>query len=112
MNRDRIEIIAHILTFCVQPRLKTQVMYNVRITFKQFETYASLLSSQGLLARKSQEYVATEKGYRFVQAFGQLQSTLEDAPAGMLTRSFLLRKAQNKIIVENVDRDSVHASQW
>jgi len=111
MHRGRIEIIAHILTFCAQPRLKTQIMYSVRITFKQFETYTSLLSSHGLLARKSQKYVATEKGYRFVQAFGQLQSTLEGVPTGILTRGFLLKKGQNKIIVENIDQDSANASQ-
>jgi len=110
-NRGRIEIIAHVLAFCAQPRLKTQIMYNARITFKQFQTYASLLSSQGLLARKSQKYVATEKGYRFVQAFDQLQSTLEGAPAGILARGFLLKKGQNLIIVENIDQDSANASQ-
>jgi len=112
MHRGRIEIIAHILTFCAQPRLKTQIIYNTRITFKQFETYASLLSSQGLLARKSQEYVATDKGYRFVQAFGQLQSTLDGVPTGILTRGFLLKKGQDKIVVENIDQDSANASQW
>jgi len=86
-------------------------MYNARITFRQFETYINLLSSQGLLARKSQEYLATQKGHRFVQAFGQLQSTLDGVPTGMLTGSFLIKRGQSKIMVEDIDYDTKNSSQ-
>jgi len=94
MNRGRVEIMAHVLAFCAQPRLKTQIMYSANITYRQFETYAILLSSRGLLVRDSQKYVATEKGHRFVQAFNQLQSTLEDVPTAILARGFPFRRVK------------------
>ncbi len=96
MNRGRIEIIAHVLAFCAEPRLKTQIMYNANITYRQFETYATLLSSHGLLVQDSQEYIATEKGLRFVQAFNQLQSTLEDVPTATLARNSLFRRGKTR----------------
>jgi predicted transcriptional regulator len=96
MNRGRSEIIAHVLAFCEQPRLKTQIMYSANITYKQFETYATLLSSRGLLVQDSQKYVTTEKGHRFVQAFNQLQSNLEDVPTAILARGFLFRRGKTR----------------
>jgi len=80
MNRGRIEIFAHILAFCAQPRLKTQIMYKASITFRQFDVYLALLSSHGFLVREGNRYAATEKGRRFVQAFSQLQTTLGEPP--------------------------------
>lgn len=97
MNRGRIEIIAHMLAFCVQPRLKTQIMYSINLTYKQFGIYAALLSSHGLLVQDSQAYVATKKGRRFVQVFNQLQSTLVDAPSTILAKSHLLIRGKRDI---------------
>jgi len=87
-------------------------MYNARITFKQFETYSNFLSSQGLLARKSQEYVATQRGYQFVQAFGQLQSTLDGVPSGILTKGFLLKRGTEQDRNQKHRSEYVNASQW
>lgn len=84
-KRGRIEIIAQILAFCAQPRLKTQIMYKTNITFNQFKSYATLLSSLSLLAHQSQKYVATEKGHQFVQAFNRMQTSLGGVMAGRLT---------------------------
>lgn len=80
MNRGRIEIMAQVLAFCAQPRLKTQIMYNANITFRQFETYALLLSSNKLLTHNIGGYVTTEKGHEFIRAYNQLQSTLGEVP--------------------------------
>ena len=88
INRGRVEIMAHVLAFCAHPRLKTQIMYSTNITYRQFEIYATLLSSRGLLIQDSKKYVATEKGHRFVQAFNQLQSTVEDVPTAILAQGF------------------------
>jgi predicted transcriptional regulator len=76
VNRGRIEIMACILGFCTEPQVKTRIMYRVNITFKQFETYAILLKSQGLLAHEGNRYLATAKGLQFVNAFNQLQNAL------------------------------------
>ena len=75
-NRGRLEIMAHILGFCMKPQVKTRIMYDVNITFGQFGTYAVLLESQGMLTREDNRYVTTTKGLQFVSAFTQLQNTL------------------------------------
>jgi predicted transcriptional regulator len=92
MNRGRIEIMAQVLAFCTQPRLKTQIMYSANITFSQFQTYSSLLSSQRLLAQDANRYATTEKGYKFVQAFNELQNILEDAPLNAMSVGLLRRR--------------------
>jgi predicted transcriptional regulator len=79
-NRGRFEIMAHILGLCMKPQVKTRIMYEANISFYQFETYAALLKTQGLLAHEANKYKATEKGLRFVNAFSQLQNTIEDLP--------------------------------
>jgi len=108
-NRGRIEIIANILAFCRQPRLKTQIMYNTNITFRQFETYFNLLSSQGLLAQKSRQYVTTMRGHRFVDAFNQLESTLEGFPVGGFARSAVLKTRQQKTPIGAIEKsDTVY----
>lgn len=91
INRGRIEIMAHILTFCARPRLKTQIMYNANISFRQFAAYETLLLSRGLLARDTNKYWATGKGNRFVEAFSQLQSTLENASPAIIPLEHLSR---------------------
>ena len=101
MNRGRIEIIAHMLAFCAQPRLKTQIMYSTNLTYRQFGIYSTLLSSHGLLVQDSHTYVATEKGRRFVQVFNQLQSTLEDVPTTILVKNHLLTRGKRERIDGN-----------
>ncbi len=97
MNRGRVEIMAHVLAFCAHPRLKTQIMYSANITYRQFETYSTFLSSRGLLIQDSQWYIATEKGRRFVKAFNQLQSTLEDVPTAILAQGFPFAREKAKL---------------
>lgn len=97
---------AHILTFCVQPRLKTQIMYKASITFSQFKSYAALLSSLDLLVQQSQEYVATEKAHQFLQAFNRLQASLGGAPVGLLTEGSLLGMRKSRTSFEDIDQDN------
>ena len=78
VNRGRIEIMANILGLCVKPQVKTRIMYNTNITFKQFEIYATVLKSHDLLIHETNRYTATEKGLQFINAFNRLQSTIED----------------------------------
>lgn len=47
-------------------------MYRNYLSHAQLETYLRLLMSQELLAHNSDEYVTTEKGHRFLEAFAQL----------------------------------------
>ena len=94
VNRGRIEIMACILGLCMKPQVKTRIMYNANITFKQFETYAMLLKSQGLLTHETNRYTATEKGLRFINAFNQLQNAIEGSDSKMSSVNHLLNVRQ------------------
>ena len=72
MKRQRIEIMAQILAFCVQPRRKTRIMYKNNLSHAQLKDYLTLLTSRDLLAHNSDTFATTEKGHRFLEAFTQL----------------------------------------
>jgi predicted transcriptional regulator len=78
MKRERTQIIAEILAFCVKPRPKTHIMYNNNLSHAQLQSYLSLLNSRGLLTQNSKRYVITDKGQRLLVAFASLNGFLED----------------------------------
>ncbi len=103
---------AQVLAFCVQPRLKTQIMYNANITFRQFETYALLLSSQKLLTRNIDRYVTTEKGHKFIKAFDELQSTLGERPLTTASAVSILRIRMTVNSARHVIHNNASATRW
>ncbi len=78
MKRQRIEIMAQILAFCLQTRQKTHIMYANNLSYAQLKNYLMLLTSRDLLAHNSERYETTHKGHRFLEAFTQLNDVLED----------------------------------
>jgi len=94
VNRGRIEIMAHILGLCMKPQVKTRIMYNANITFRQFEIYATLLKSQDLLAHEANRYEATERGLQFISAFTQLQNAIDGSDSRILPANRLLEARQ------------------
>ncbi|MGQ9460323.1 MAG: winged helix-turn-helix domain-containing protein [Candidatus Bathyarchaeaceae archaeon] len=78
MKRQRIEIMVQILAFCTRGRRKTRIMYKINLSYVQLKTYLTLLTSQRLLGHNSDLYMITEKGYRFLEVFIQLNDVLED----------------------------------
>jgi len=78
MKRQRIEIMAQILAFCMHATRKTRIMYKNNLNHAQLKDYLTLLTSQHLLAHNSDTYLTTEKGYRFLEAFAQLKDVLQD----------------------------------
>lgn len=108
MNRGRIEIMAQVLVFCEQPRLKTQIMYTANISFNQFATYETLLLSRRLLAREGGKYHTTQKGTRFVQAFSQLQNTLEGASSDIIPAGASSQIGQNGLTALRAGRNGTY----
>jgi len=51
-------------------------MHRNYLSHAQLETYLRLLMSQELLVHNSDEYVTTEKGHHFLEAFAQLSDLL------------------------------------
>jgi len=78
--RGKIEIMAHILTFCTQPRRKTRIMHQSNLSHNQLKTYLEFLTSKNLLMHSSESYFTAEKGRLLVQAYAQLSDALNDSP--------------------------------
>ena len=76
LKRDRMDIIAEILLFCNHERAKTKIMYNLNLNYTQLQNHLSYLTCKGLLQREERMYVTTEKGYRFLELFAEMQNIL------------------------------------
>jgi len=77
-RRDKLDIIAEILLFCERQKTKTSIMYNANLNYAQLKNHMSTLTSQGLLAQECNKYQTTEKGYRFLELFAQLNDLLDE----------------------------------
>ena len=77
-RRGRLDIIAEILLFCEQQKTKTSIMYNANLNYSQLKRHMDILTAQGLLAKKVTKYITTERGYRFLELFAQLNDLLAD----------------------------------
>ena len=53
-------------------------MYNTNLNYAQLKNHMDTLISQGLLAKYVNKYVTTEKGYRFLELFAQLNDLLDE----------------------------------
>ncbi len=77
-RRGKLDIIAEILLFCEQQKTKTSIMYNTSLNYSQLKNHMGTLTTQGLLTKNVNKYVTTEKGYRFLELFAQLNDLLEE----------------------------------
>lgn len=77
-RRGKMDIIAEILLFCEEQKTKTSIMYNANLNYSQLKSQMNALISQGLLEKKLNKYVTTERGYRFLELFAQLNDLLDE----------------------------------
>jgi predicted transcriptional regulator len=76
-RRGKLDIIAEILLYCDQQKTKTSIMYNTNLNYGQLKAHMNALTSQGLLVKKQNKYSTTDKGYRFLELFVQLNDLLD-----------------------------------
>ena len=67
MNRGRIDIITDILNVCKEQQNKTRIVYKTNLNFNLTGKYLDLLIKKGLLERKENRYVITDKGRTFLE---------------------------------------------
>jgi predicted transcriptional regulator len=67
---------AEILLSCLQEKAKTSIMYKTNLNYAQLKSYLKFLTSQGFLTYSMNKYAITQKGYRFLDLFAQLNSIL------------------------------------
>jgi predicted transcriptional regulator len=77
-RRGKMDIIAEILLYCEQQKTKTSIMYNANLNYSQLKSQIDALTSQGLIEKKQNRYVTTERGYRFLELFAQLNDLLDE----------------------------------
>jgi predicted transcriptional regulator len=75
--RDRLDIIADILTVASQNPKKTQIMYKANLSYKVLRRYLDEVTSSSLLnfENQQQRYVLTVKGKEFLAAYAEYLRT-------------------------------------
>lgn len=78
VKRDRVEIIAEILSLCLKPQIKTQVMYGTNLSWKMLQHYLSQLQKLEFLEvhNETKKYVTTKRGKELVQKWKELKELL------------------------------------
>jgi predicted transcriptional regulator len=79
--RDKTEIIRQILDIANDAVniTKTKIMYRAFLSYKQLKEYLTLLTENDLLRYESitQTYKTTEKGFRLLQFYNQLDDMMK-----------------------------------
>lgn len=82
-HRSRIDIIANILKEAIDGAKKTQIMYRCNLSFKQLQTYLSLLIEKKLLRAiyakentKIEFFEITSKGRAFLKTYNNIRALL------------------------------------
>ena len=71
-RRSIYEVVWEILTYCREPRRLTHIMMTCNLNTESAKKYLYLLVEKGLLKKQGDEYIATEKGLRYVKLFREL----------------------------------------
>ena len=67
MKRGRIDIIIDVLKTAMVGVNKTRIVYKANLNFKLADKYLALLQKNGLMEKKMDKYIITEKGERFLE---------------------------------------------
>jgi len=67
MKRGRIDIIIDVLETAKVGVNKTRIVYEANLNFKLADKYLALLQKNGLMEKKMDKYIITEKGKRFLE---------------------------------------------
>jgi predicted transcriptional regulator len=78
VKRDRVEIMAEILSLCLKPQIKTQVMYGTNLSWKMLQYYLFQLKKLDLLEinDETKKIMTTKRGKEFVKKWKELQELL------------------------------------
>jgi predicted transcriptional regulator len=79
-NRNRMEIVANLLSIARTGALKTHLMYKANLSYLMVTEYLNYLASAGLIKETLDEegttklYQTTPKGEKYLEAYESLQS--------------------------------------
>ena len=79
-RRNRLYIIAEILTIAKEGSLKTQIMYRANLSFAQLNDYLSFLFKIGLLQIQNRHgkkiYKTVAKGFKYLEKYKEIINLL------------------------------------
>ena len=85
-RRDRLYIIAEILTIAKGGSLKTQIMYRANLSFAQLNEYLNFLTEMEFLEiqneNKKNTYTTTVKGDRYLEKYKDISNLLGENERG------------------------------
>ena len=80
-RRDRLTIMAQILSIAREGTLKTQIMYRANLSFAQLNEYLSFLQEIKLLKVNTNDkrtiYKTTPKGLKYLENFAGIKDLME-----------------------------------
>jgi predicted transcriptional regulator len=76
-KKGQWDIMAEILCYCNQQKTKTDIMHKVNLNYAQLKKHLVALTFQGLLTTNKNKFATTQKGYRFLELFAQLNDILD-----------------------------------
>jgi predicted transcriptional regulator len=84
--RSRTEIVAMILEAARSGATKTKIMYKAYLSYTQVKEYIAFLQDNELLSYEqgTQLYKISEKGYKFLQSYGEISELVAPMTAGKL----------------------------
>jgi predicted transcriptional regulator len=79
-RRDRLFIMAEILTIAKDGSLKTQIMYRANLSFAQLNEYLNILTKMNLLEIQNENnkkiYKTTAKGNKYLEKYKEISDIL------------------------------------
>jgi predicted transcriptional regulator len=94
MKRGRIDIIIDVLETAKVEVNKTRIVYKANLNFKIADKYLGLLQKNGLIEKKMDKYIITEKGKRFLERAQDMVLNYEAVPATSFILTFPLTHSQ------------------
>jgi len=76
-GRTRHGLIASMLESCREPKMKTELMYEVRISYEMLQTVLGFCLETRLLSENNRRYETTQKGNKFLKQFRGLLDLLK-----------------------------------
>ncbi len=86
-KRSNIDIIASILGEARRGSRKTGIMYRCNLSYKQLEVYLKLLLGMEFLVSRSDLFITTAKGLKFLEAYRVLKELMRVDTFGALKDS-------------------------
>ena len=101
--RDKLDIVADILTVAIRNPKKTQIMYQANLSFRVLQKYLAAISGALLISfdDETQSYALTSKGESFLEAYRQYSKSNRHAEQ-IIEQVNLKRAALEKLFSQNV----------